>query len=111
MPIYFTRMIDGSFTVGDSETGFTCYAFPSSTFAEQAKNLPDEIARIMMDDENDLAYARKAIAVKGYDRMNWKRIHDNTTDHTTRAIIDTIMEKIPTREEGLTVVPFSQREG
>lgn len=111
MALYYSLANDGSFTTGDSETGLTCYAFPTSSHATKAKRMPLAVAGEMMRNDNGMDYARKSLAVKHYDRVNWKRIHDNTLDHTDRGIIDTVMERYCIHESGFSTVPFSHREG
>ncbi len=54
MALLYKRGNEGGFTVGDTVTGRTCYAYPTSCHAEDAIKAPERVAREMMDKENAL---------------------------------------------------------
>jgi hypothetical protein len=54
MTIIYTFDDDGAFIAGDTATGRTCYAYPTSTHATKAKKIPQRVAREMMRSENRL---------------------------------------------------------
>lgn len=83
---------DGGFVAGDSITGLTAYAYPTSVDAETAKRDAARIAMEMLNHEISHSYAHASESGKDYDRRNWKLLHDFTADHTTRAIIDAITQ-------------------
>lgn len=57
MTILHMHTTDGAFIAGDSETGLTSYAYPSSEFAEKARRTPTKVAAEMMESES--GWARK----------------------------------------------------
>ena len=52
MTILFKLDAQGGFTCGDTETGRTCYAYPTSPNANGAKKHPERVAKMMMKYEN-----------------------------------------------------------
>ena len=54
MNILYKLDDQGGFTTADTDTGRTCYAYPTSYHAEQAKTNPQDTARYMMQAENAL---------------------------------------------------------
>jgi hypothetical protein len=54
MTILFKLDSAGGFTVGDTATGRTAYAYPTSANASQARQLPYSVATEMMIVENSL---------------------------------------------------------
>lgn len=48
MSIVFKLLDDGGFVVGDTDTGRTAYAYPTSPFATKAKKSPVNVAKAMM---------------------------------------------------------------
>ncbi|NUB25743.1 hypothetical protein [Azospirillum brasilense] len=59
MAILFMRTPEGGFLAGDTETGLTSYAFPTSTHATRARKHPAKIAAEMMASET--ASSRSAV--------------------------------------------------
>lgn len=71
MAIVFNLESDGGFLAGDTETGFTSYAYPTSTHADFAKRQPGAQAKIaaeMMEVEIATPYRVE------YDARNWLRL-------------------------------------
>lgn len=72
MAIKFRFAQGGAFVAGDTETGLTSYAYPSSTYAEQAARSDKWAAKIA---------AKMVRKLKGnpyrdeYDLRNWWRIN------------------------------------
>jgi hypothetical protein len=50
--ILFKLDAQGGFTCGDTETGRTAYAYPTSSHAQAAKKQPELVAAKMMANEN-----------------------------------------------------------
>ena len=73
MTIRFKLETNGAFIAGDTETGRTAYAYPSSTYAMQAKRHPKTVAAEMMADENSTGRWRDAF--DDYDLRHWTRIN------------------------------------
>ena len=71
--IRFKLETNGAFIAGDTETGRTVYAYPSSTHATQAKWHPKTVAAKMMTAENSAGKWRDAF--DDYDLRNWTRIN------------------------------------
>ena len=69
MSIVHTFDKDGAFIAGDTETGKTCYAYPSSDHANAAKRRAAKVAKEMMDWENRL-HTVPVIRVD-YDQRHW----------------------------------------
>lgn len=67
---------NGGFTVGDTVTRVTAYAYPTSTHADAARRNPEKVAAEMIKDANASA---RTFAATGphfatfaeYDRRNW----------------------------------------
>jgi len=89
--IYHTLGQDGSFTCGDSVTGITVYAYPTSQHATEAKKNADKTAIEML--ANEIASLHCGRIGQEYDLNNWKRIHTDNNDHTVRGIIDSVMSQ------------------
>jgi hypothetical protein len=53
MSILYKLDAQGGFTCGDTETGRTAYAYPTSISADDAKHDPLRVARRMMKHENE----------------------------------------------------------
>ena len=73
MAILYKIGTDGSFTAGDTTTGFTSYAYPSSHHATRAIRYPDRcewIASMMTARELRHGSPHEA----EYDARNWKRL-------------------------------------
>jgi hypothetical protein len=70
MRIVYRHSPDGAFVAGDSDTGFTAYAYPTSTHAQQAKRSAvwaEQTARKMLE-------SRGTVSAYEYDRRNWQAI-------------------------------------
>ncbi len=72
-------MPDGAFVCGDTKTGATVYAYPTSQNAENAKKDPEGVAFAMLAIEN--AYATRPAIGRGsprlvaeYDRLQWEKL-------------------------------------
>lgn len=63
----------GGFTAGDTVTGNTCYAYPTSTHAVTARRRELTVARVMMEQENAFR-ASTLIAREDYDYRNWREL-------------------------------------
>ena len=46
--IKYKLLADGSFVVGDTATGLTVYAYPTSLYATMARTMADRVAAEMM---------------------------------------------------------------
>lgn len=62
---------DGGFTVGDTNTGTTLYAYPTSPRASQARRNPVGVATTMQTDANTWGVRENDV---GYHRHNWQRL-------------------------------------
>ena len=56
---------DGGFRAGDTGTGLTSYAFPTSMLAEMALKSPDDAAFLMLQDQSPNP------GRSGFDSDNW----------------------------------------
>ena len=76
MSVIFKLCRDGSFVAGDTATGHTSYAYPTTPNATQAKRRPAKVAAEMIERAN--AYARHCTAsiVAEYDARNFVRLND-----------------------------------
>src|SRR5579862_6590692 len=54
---------DGGFLVGDTETRFAAYAYPTSDHADAARKDPAAIAATMLEEENKLGFCRASSGV------------------------------------------------
>lgn len=70
--IRFHLDTDGGFTAGDTSTGLTAYAYPSSTHATRAKRDPLGVAAEMMASE--VPSCRILACVVESDVHNWSRL-------------------------------------
>ena len=71
--IVYRMLDDGAFIAGDTATERTSYAYPTSTYATQARRDADRIAAKMMAQENK---GGRAACVADYDARNWKRLNE-----------------------------------
>jgi hypothetical protein len=72
-PAVTYRMLpDGAFVAGDLRTGITSYAYPGSTWADEAKSKPELMARQILSEESRAL--RSMPSVHAYDQRNWKRM-------------------------------------
>jgi hypothetical protein len=72
MTIIFKLLSDGAFVAGDTESGMTTYAYPTSTNAEAAKKHPERqsiYAQSMIDSQR-----RNNGIGADYDDANWQRL-------------------------------------
>jgi len=69
--IKFNLDTDGGFTCGDTATGLTCYAYPSSTYATQAKRKPFSTAVEMLHAERRYGLPHEA----AYDARQWVKLN------------------------------------
>ena len=74
MTVQFKLLADGGFVAGDSESGMTSYAYPSSPHAVAAKKHAELVAEEMLASER--ADYRAIPAIREYDRRNWERINN-----------------------------------
>ena len=73
--IVYRMLDDGGFVAGDTATERTSYAYPTSTYATQAKRHPDRVAAEKMTAENIHRYGNPAIFVD-YDARNWSLLNE-----------------------------------
>jgi hypothetical protein len=59
----------GGFTAGDTETGITSYAYPSSVWAVTARSKPMKAAQLMISMERECMH--ESDYAKAYDARNW----------------------------------------
>jgi hypothetical protein len=71
MPIQYKLLTDGGFVVGDTETGITAYAYPSSEHATKARKNPSGIASEMIKRENEIAFCHMSNIGLDHDARNW----------------------------------------
>jgi hypothetical protein len=67
MAIVFKLDADGGFTVGDTETRLTAYAYPASTYSQRAKRAPLAVAHTMLANQ----YIAAASIMEPYNARNW----------------------------------------
>jgi hypothetical protein len=67
----------GGFTVGDTDTGRTRYAYPTSAHAKWAARNPDREAAMMIASANRYA-GPNARETADYDARNWLRLNAAT---------------------------------
>jgi hypothetical protein len=77
--ILHKRLDDGAFVAGDTVSGRTCYAYPTSEHARKARRGASAVAEKMMVAENALGAWRDQNA-KDYDARNWARLRPQTLD-------------------------------
>ncbi len=65
MAILHKLMADGGFLCGDTETGMTAYAYPTSTYAVAARKKPEGVAAEMIAHEH--AFCRTIPSIKDGD--------------------------------------------
>jgi len=69
--IVYELLADGGFVAGDTDTGFTAYAYPTSSHATMAKRQASRIAAEMVASANRFG----AVAGRGdYDARNWRKL-------------------------------------
>lgn len=71
--IYFAFDAQGAFIAGCAETGATCYAYPSSPHAQDAKRKPAATAEEMVGGIGRFYRGFDSI-VKPYDARNWAKL-------------------------------------
>jgi hypothetical protein len=64
----------GGFMVGDTETGATAYAYPTSPWAVMAKRSPAEVARSMAERANVYGTHMTRHVEAEFHRRNWVHI-------------------------------------
>lgn len=70
--IRFRLLPDGGFVAGDSQTGRTVYAYPTSNNARHAQHIPEYVAQAMLLDTNRMATDRDTSPIcREYDARNW----------------------------------------
>jgi hypothetical protein len=68
MSIIHKLLDDGGFVVGDTETCWTAYAYPTSHFAETARKSPEKVAVEMLREQGEAW-----INIRDYyDKRNWE---------------------------------------
>lgn len=78
MTIKFKILPDGGFVAGDTESGLTSYAYPSSPYAISARKNPAKVAATMIRGEGALSRTYSEHA-KEYDRKNWETLNKEVT--------------------------------
>ena len=73
MTIEYKLDEDGGFTCGNTETGLTSYAFPTSVHATAARKNPAYVARAMLRGEELTLSATKATRAD-FDERQWKKL-------------------------------------
>jgi uncharacterized protein (DUF608 family) len=76
--IVFKILPDGGFVAGDTATGVTSYAYPSSIYATAARKKPAKVAADMIQGESSLSRTYSEYA-KEYDRKNWETLNKEVT--------------------------------
>ncbi|MCW2242223.1 hypothetical protein [Azospirillum canadense] len=79
MTILYMHTPEGGFLAGDTETGLTSYAYPTSSDATKAKRNPAKVAAEMM--ANETASSRRAVpdaAARDAEWMGRLREHNAT---------------------------------
>ncbi len=76
MSIFHALTVDGAFVCGDTKSGFTSYAYPTSPHAVAARRKPKETAAEMIANETAFTGRNKAPSVEDYDRRNWQTLRD-----------------------------------
>lgn len=61
---------EGAFICGDTATGITCYSYPSSANAQQARKVPDKIAKLALANQTRHGFTSEI----DYDARNWRRL-------------------------------------
>lgn len=76
MTIYHAFDAQGAFIAGDTDTGHTCYAYPSSPHADMAarKGAAAAVAARMVQDANTSAQGFPHAVTGPYDRRNWDKL-------------------------------------
>ncbi len=73
--VTYQLMTDGAFVAGDTETGRTSYAYPTSANAAGARRRPLLIAKRMIAAENSLgAWRDHCDYARDFDVRNWARL-------------------------------------
>ena len=90
--IYHAFTKEGYFVAGDSVTGITSIAYPTSEYAEEAKKNAGQTAIEMIAAELSTFHGEEA--GKAYDLRNWMKLHDAESCHTVRSILNTRMQII-----------------
>ena len=76
MAIKYWLDAQGGFTCGDDVSRVTAYAYPTSTYAVQAKRHPERVAKDMLAVERASCSRRpESLFVKDYDVRNWSRLN------------------------------------
>lgn len=65
----------GGFIVGDTATRATCYAYPTSTHATNARKFPEKVAHEMISQENKFRTDVPGFTGVENDTRNWSRLH------------------------------------
>lgn len=76
MTIIYKLDAAGGFTVGDSETRHTAYAYPTSPYAYDARRHPGRIAQDMVLSANAFARVAPSQIVIESDARNWARLRE-----------------------------------
>ena len=74
MTIVHKLLPDGGFVAGDTHTGRTSYAYPTSPSAKLGRKQPGEAAADMMRRENAISAAARSVGGQDYDARNWARL-------------------------------------
>lgn len=72
MTIYYAHDADGAFIAGDTETGLTSYAYPTSPHAVDARTRAELVARAMLSSAR-LCKVPSAI-LTAYNERQWCRL-------------------------------------
>lgn len=96
MSIVFKLLDDGGFVVGDTDTGRTAYAYPTSPFATKAKKSPVNVAKAMM---RNVARDGRSSTVIAYDTRNWTKLEREPLPPLTPADIEARRASVPGSKE------------
>jgi len=69
--IVYELLTDGGFVAGDTETGFTSYAYPTSSHATMAKRQASRVAAEMVKSANAFG---DIVGRSDYDARNWHKL-------------------------------------
>lgn len=71
----FKMLADGGFVAGDTVTGHTAYAYPSSPHATKARTSPEKVAAEMVRSANDSASSAYVDVQERFDLSNWAKLN------------------------------------
>ena len=71
--IVYKHLADGAFVGGDTDTGITGYAYPTSEHAEEVRKNPLRVASEMV--RGQIGYPNSPLC-KGYNAANWELLNN-----------------------------------